>query len=165
MLDEVTLGAAGIGLEGIALRLGVATILGFLVGLDREYRGRALGLRTNMLVSVGACLFGVLAVQIVAVWGHGPEQVRLDPTRVVEGIIGGIGFLGAGAILHARGEIKGATTGATIWAVGGVGLAVGLGFYATAIGGALIILFIVTVLGIVERRLLPDGRPSQGPPD
>ena len=161
MLDEVTLGAAGIGLEGIAARLGLAALLGFLVGLDREARGRALGLRTNMVVGVGACLFGILAVQIVAVWGHGPGQVRLDPTRVVEGIIGGIGFLGAGAILHARGEIRGATTGATIWAVGGVGLAVGLGFYATAIGGALLVLFIVTVLGIAERRLLPEVHPPR----
>ncbi len=135
-MDEASLGRVGIGLAGIALRLGVAALLGFLIGLDREIRGHALGLRTNMLVGVGACLFGILTVQIVALWGQGPGQVRIDPTRVVEGIIGGIGFLGAGAILRSRGEVKGATTGATIWAVGGVGLAVGFAFYAAAVAAS-----------------------------
>jgi putative Mg2+ transporter-C (MgtC) family protein len=128
-------------------RLGLAALLGFVIGLDRELKQRTLGLRTTMLVAIGSSLFGIIALEIFDLVEAMGDQARIDPTRVVEGVIGGIGFLGAGAIIQGRGSITGGTTAATIWTVGGVGLACGFGLYALAVLACFVVFVVVTILG------------------
>jgi putative Mg2+ transporter-C (MgtC) family protein len=106
----------------MVLRLLLAATLGAIIGFQRERAGKAAGLRTHILICVGAALF-----TIASLYGFG---FGVDPSRVAAGIVTGIGFLGAGAILHRQGGIvEGLTTAATIWAVAGIGLAVGAGLY------------------------------------
>jgi putative Mg2+ transporter-C (MgtC) family protein len=123
------------------LRLLLAAVLGSLIGFERERLLWAAGIRTHMLVCVGACLF-----MIVSAYGFGSvlgPNVILDPSRVAAQVVSGIGFLGAGAIL-ARGEIvKGLTTAASIWTVAAIGLAVGGGLYFAATISTVVILAIL----------------------
>jgi putative Mg2+ transporter-C (MgtC) family protein len=131
------------------IRLLVAAALGSLVGLERERLLWAAGIRTHMLVSVGACLF-----MIVSAFGFsgslGSEHVVLDPSRAAAQVVSGIGFLGAGAIL-ARGEIvRGLTTAASIWSVAAIGLAVGGGLYFPAAASTIIILLILAGIKPLE---------------
>ena len=104
-------------------------LLGGLPGLDREFKNKPLGLRTNILVAVGACSFGLIVMELVELFRRAGDLDHVDPARVIEGVVGGIGFLGTGAIIQSRGSIVGATTGATIWVVGAINLACGFGLY------------------------------------
>jgi putative Mg2+ transporter-C (MgtC) family protein len=132
-------------------RLFVAAALGSLIGIERERLAWAAGLRTHMLVSVGACL-----IMIVSAFGFGRvlgPNVILDPSRVAAQVVSGIGFLGAGTILL-RGEIvRGLTTAASLWAVAAIGLAVGSGLYLEATAATVIILAILTVVKPFEEWL------------
>jgi len=116
------------------LRLLLATALGAIIGYQRERAGKAAGLRTHILICVGAALF-----TIASLYGFGATA---DPARVAAGIVAGIGFLGAGAIIRTgEGIVAGLTTAATIWAVAGIGLAAGAGLYlASAVTTALILI-------------------------
>jgi putative Mg2+ transporter-C (MgtC) family protein len=133
------------------LRLVVAAGLGSVIGFERERLSWAAGLRTHMLVSVGACL-----IMIVSAFGFadilGTPNVQLDPSRVAAQVVSGIGFLGAGSILM-RGEvIRGLTTAASLWTVAGIGLAVGGGLYVPAVGATVIIYGILAGLKPIEER-------------
>lgn len=130
-------------LTRIVIRLCLAALLGGILGYDRERKGRSAGVRTHMLVAVGAALFVI-----------GPTQAHMtieDLSRVLQGIVQGIGFLGAGAILvrASRGRIEGLTTAATIWATAAIGVTAGLGLEATAIISTAIIFVILAVLPAV----------------
>ncbi|TWT88457.1 putative Mg(2+) transport ATPase [Pseudobythopirellula maris] len=115
------------------LRLLAATACGGVLGWERQARDKSAGLRTNILVAVGAATAAVTAMHLrEQILAPGEAVVSADPIRIVSGVIGGLGFLGAGAILQSRGEVHGMTTAATIWVVGGIGVACGLGDYATA---------------------------------
>lgn len=142
-----------IGNLEILSRLLMAALLGSVVGFERERLNWAAGLRTHMLVSVGACL-----MMLVSAFGFadvlGDKNVVLDPSRVAAQVVSGIGFLGAGSILL-RGEVvRGLTTAASLWSVAGVGLAVGGGMYTAAIGATVIILTILAGLKPIERRFI-----------
>ena len=102
------------------LRLLLAAVLGAIIGAQRERSGKEAGVRTLALISMGAAIFS-----IVSDMGF----IGGDPTRIAAGVVTGVGFLGAGAILHRRGGIEGLTTAASIWVVAGIGLAVGTGLY------------------------------------
>ena len=143
-----------------ALRLALAVVLGALVGIDRELRHKPLGLRTNMLVALGAASFSLMALQLVDLLRDSPSVVRIDPVRVMEAIVGAIGFLGAAAIIQGRFEIVGATTGASIWVVGALGMACGFGFYALAFTIAIAGVLVLTVLGFITHRLAPARTPD-----
>jgi putative Mg2+ transporter-C (MgtC) family protein len=136
-------------LEFIA-RLGLAALLGGAIGFERERLSWAAGLRTHMLVSVGACLFMIVsAYGFMDVLGH--DHVSLDPSRVAAQVVSGIGFLGAGSILL-RGEIvRGLTTAASLWTVAAIGLAVGGGLYVAAGAATAIVLFILAGIKPLER--------------
>lgn len=123
----------------VLVRLLVAVVLGAVLGFEREVRGMAAGLRTHMLVSLGAALYVVAPLQ-------GGMEVG-DLSRVLQGVVAGIGFLGAGAILKLseRGEIKGLTTAASIWLTAAVGIAAGMGREMTAILTTVVALFILTL--------------------
>ena len=144
---------ADVTLKEAVLRLAAAILLSAIIGIDREVRHKPLGLRTNMLVSLGAASFSLMALHLVELLGHGPSEVQIDPARVMEAIVGAIGFLGAAAIIQGRFDVYGATTGASIWVVGAIGMACGFGFYALAVVIAITGAMILTVLGLLTARL------------
>jgi putative Mg2+ transporter-C (MgtC) family protein len=152
---------AGMTIEPMeaTIRILLAGCLGFFVGLDREMKHRTLGLRTNMLVAIGSALFGILALEIFEIARSHADVAQIDPSRIVEGIIGGIGFLGAGAIIQGRGDIKGGTTAAAIWTLGGVGLACGFGLYGLALIATAIILVVLALIGFFTG----SGKEEEGP--
>lgn len=134
-------------------RLLLAAALGSVIGFERERLNWAAGLRTHMLVCVGAAL-----IMLVSAFGFADalsqKNVDFDPSRVAAQVVSGIGFLGAGAILM-RGEVvRGLTTAASLWSVAGIGLAVGGGMYTTAVGATFIILLILAGLKPLERRFI-----------
>ncbi|HEV7435032.1 MAG TPA: MgtC/SapB family protein [Pseudorhizobium sp.] len=127
----------------ITVRLALAALLGGILGYERERKGRSAGVRTHMLVAVGAALFVV-----------GPLQSGMpieDLSRVLQGIVQGIGFLGAGAIMvrAARHQVEGLTTAANIWATAGIGVIAGLGLEATAVLSAAVVLIILAAVPLV----------------
>lgn len=127
----------------IAIRLIVAAGFGLAVGFERERREHAAGLRTHMLVAVGACLF-----TLVGAYGfEGLDTTTADPSRVASQVVTGVGFLGAGAILREGISVRGLTTAASLWVVAAIGTAVALGmFWATSIAAG------VTLLGLWALR-------------
>src|SRR5438128_4457453 len=135
----------GVVISSTILRLVVAAILGGIIGLERELRHKPAGLRTNMFICFGSAMFTVLSDQLAGGFGG-------DHTRVAAQIIPGIGFIGAGSILHARGSVVGLTTAATLFVVASVGMAAGGGLYVTAIFATLVILIALALLGKLERK-------------
>ena len=154
-----------VSLQEASLRLVLAIVLSAAVGIDRELKHKPLGLRTNMLVALGAASFSLMALQLVHELAAGPSSIQIDPIRVMEAIVGAIGFLGAAAIIQGRFELFGATTGASIWVVGGIGMACGFGFYTLAVAVTVIGLFVLTVLGFVtgHRRASREDRHHDEP--
>jgi putative Mg2+ transporter-C (MgtC) family protein len=135
----------GMVLSTTIVRLVVAAILGGLIGLERQLHRKPAGLRTNMFICFGAAMFTVLSEELAGSLGG-------DHTRIAAQIIPGIGFIGAGSILHARGSVVGLTTAATLFVVASVGMAAGGGLYITAIFATLVILIVLAVLGKLEKK-------------
>jgi putative Mg2+ transporter-C (MgtC) family protein len=120
----------------------LAVVCGGAVGLERELRGKAAGLRTNILICVGATLFTQLSMAVAA--GRG------DPGRIAAQIVTGVGFIGAGTILHSRGAVTGLTSAATIWVVAAIGVALGSGAVLEGVSVTLLLLLVLRGLGWVE---------------
>ena len=132
----------------IALRIAFAVIIGGLIGLERGLKNRPAGLRTYMLVCVGACLVMLTNQYMCQVYGTG------DPVRMGAQVVSGIGFLGAGTIIVTRrNQIKGLTTAAGLWSAAGVGLALGVGFYEAALVGGFAVFFVMTLLQRMDNRM------------
>jgi putative Mg2+ transporter-C (MgtC) family protein len=122
-------------------KLALAAVVGGAIGFERETHGQAAGLRTNILICVGACLMMQLSLNMEALFRYLPGDtsvVRLDPGRIASYAIASMGFLGAGAIITGRGMVKGLTTAAGLWLVTGIGLAIGAGFFAPSLFAAFI---------------------------
>jgi len=134
-----------IGLNGAAMRLFAASILGAAIGLEREYKRRSAGVRTNLLISLGAAFFTLLSVALAG-------ENTPDKSRVASNIVQGIGFLGAGLILHNRSRISGLTSAASVWVVASIGMACGAGLYAAAVEATLIVVIALALVGFLERR-------------
>lgn len=132
----------------VILRIIVSFVLGGMLGMERGLKQRPAGLRTYMLVCVGACLIMLTNEYVVQVYGSG------DPVRMGAQVVSGIGFLGAGTIIVTRhNQIKGLTTAAGLWAAAAVGLATGIGFYEAAITGAVVIFITLSVLSNLDNRM------------
>ena len=145
-IREVTVAA-------VVLRITAAVLLGGFIGMERGLKRRAAGLRTYMLVCVGACMIMLTNQYIYQNFQSG------DPVRMGAQVVSGIGFLGAGTIIVTRrNQIKGLTTAAGLWAAAGVGLALGIGFYEAAVIGSLAIFLILTVLNILDHRVQRSTR-------
>ena len=129
--------------EVMAARLLAALVAGACIGLDREWRQKPAGLRTHMLVALGAASFTLSGLSVFG--EHGADFSNMDPIRVIEGVAGGIGFLGAGAIIKQGMDSHGLATAASIWTVGGMGAACGAGYYgiAAATGVAALIVLLI----------------------
>ena len=133
-------------------RVALAALLGGIIGLDRELRGHAAGLRTNILVSAAAAVFADVSI-------NGFAELRgYDPSRVAADVVSGIGFLGAGAIFASGGRPRGLTTAAALWASAALGLAVGVGRWEVAIGLVVLSLVALVLVNIAADRLLGSRR-------
>ena len=128
-------------------KLGLAVLLGGSIGFERERSGKPAGLRTNILICIGAALLMDVSIRIGLIDGY-----RIgDPGRIAAQIVSGVGFLGAGTILHSQGMVTGLTSAATIWVVAAIGMAVGAGFYIEGMSAGLLVIFVLAGLGRVER--------------
>jgi len=136
----------GVVVTSTIIRLIVAAVLGGAIGLERQLRHKPAGLRTNLFICFGSAMFTVLSDQLAGGYGG-------DHTRVAAQIIPGIGFIGAGSIIHSRGGVVGLTTAATLFVVAGVGMAAGGGLYLTATFATIVILIALALLGRLEARL------------
>ncbi len=137
------------------LRLLVAAALGGLIGLERKQHGRAAGLRTHLLVALGAAMAMVVSLHFGQVFGKTGSNlaIRIDPARVAYGVMGGIGFLGAGAIIQYGVGIRGLTTAASLWCTAAIGLGAGFGMFIVSFVAVVIVLFALIVLDFVDRRI------------
>lgn len=145
----------------LLLQLVLAVLLGGVIGLERELKGKPAGLRTNILICIGATLFTVLSYRMAH--EHG------DPGRVAAQILTGVGFIGAGTILHMRGAVTGLTSAATIWVVAAIGMALGSSAYVEALGTTVVVIVVLAGLERVEdlvarqavsSRLIVHARPE-----
>ncbi len=144
--------------QEITIRVLLAAMFGAFIGLERERKDWAAGLRTHMMVSVGSCL-----IMIVSSFGFsdilGAPNVNLDPSRIAAQVVSGIGFLGAGAILFSKqGTIRGLTTAAGLWTVAAIGLATGSGLYFAAGSTTLLAIVILWGLQPIEKKFLKKFR-------
>ncbi|MEY4983091.1 MAG: hypothetical protein RIR62_1357 [Pseudomonadota bacterium] len=140
----------------LLLRLGGALCLCALIGLERESKGQAAGLRTHSLVGLAACLYTIVTLIIVA--GARGDLVRVDPLRIVEAVTGGVAFLAAGMIIFHNGQVRGLTTGAGLWLAAAVGLSCGLGLWLLAGAATGLALVVMVAMKWLEDRLPRDGR-------
>jgi len=138
----------------ILTHLIVATLAGGVIGLERSYHGRPAGFRTHILVCVASSLL-MLVTMYQAKWFTGalPDTVRVDPTRMAQGIMTGIGFLGAGVIVREGLTVRGLTTAASIWVTAAIGILAGVGFYSTVLIGSVITIGTLTVFRKIESRM------------
>jgi putative Mg2+ transporter-C (MgtC) family protein len=136
-------------------KLILAAVLGGLVGFERELRGREAGFRTNILVCLGCALIMIVSIRFASMeWNpEGLYTIQVDPARIAYGVMSGIGFLGAGAIIKHFNAVRGLTTAAGLWCVAAIGLACGLGLYIVSIVAAALVLLALGTLNTTETRL------------
>ena len=139
-------------LEETTLRCVLAMAFGMILGWDRDTKNKPIDFRVYMIVAVTTCVIAILGQELYADYDTADNIVRVDLSKIIEGVLTGIGFLGAGAIIKRENDqVVGTATGASIWAAGGIGLALGFGFYALAF---LIFLFVAIIL-VIGGRLMP----------
>ena len=144
--------ALEIGVGEIVLRLLGAMLIGVIIGTEREYTHRPAGMRTHMLVAIGAC--AVMVTGQLVFCEYYPYGAMPDPTRMAAQVITGVGFLGAGTILREGFSVKGLTTAASIWSVACLGIAVGGGYYVLAAVGTVCILVTLTLFDLLQKKML-----------
>ncbi|MGX7173083.1 MgtC/SapB family protein [Enterococcus ratti] len=137
----------------IVLRLGIAMLFGGAIGFERQYKNRPAGMRTHILVCMGACVIALIQVEIASsaiknalTYPQLVGTVRSDEARLIAQVVSGIGFLGAGTIIVTKQSVTGLTTAASLWTVAGLGIAIGMGYYAIAIISFIGIAFALTVV-------------------
>lgn len=140
--------------NNIIIRLVLACVLGGIIGFERDIHGRAAGLRTNLLISLGAAVFLIISESYTQSFARhsGNTIIKADITRIAAQIVTGIGFLGAGAIVKYGFSIRGLTTAACIWISAGIGMCVGAGYFELGILTTFMALFSLVILNIVERQ-------------
>jgi putative Mg2+ transporter-C (MgtC) family protein len=152
-----------LGSAEILLRVVLAAVLGGAIGFERELREREAGLRTHLLVSVGAALFTMVSAYAWTDWRFSNESgLIFDPTRIAAQIVTGIGFLGAGAIIRQGLSIRGLTTAATLWVVAAIGMSTGAGYYAAAVITTVLVLVSLWPLRVAAFRFSERWRPEEG---
>src|SRR5436853_7439112 len=137
----------------MAIRILAALAAGALIGYERSYRGRPAGFRTHALVCMASSMLMLITVYEAHWVRVADETVRLDPTRMAQGIMTGIGFLGAGVIMQEGLSVRGLTTAASIWITAAIGILVGIGFYFAALVGTLATLAVLAVFRWIEQML------------
>lgn len=140
-------------IAALGLRLGLAIVFGGLIGLEREIKRRPAGLRTNMLVSLAAATFTLLGEELISESVERGDIIRIDTLRIIEAVISGVAFLGAGAIIRGGDDVRGLTTGASLWMSGSVGIACGGGYYVVAMMAVILALVVLTLVNWLESSL------------
>ena len=130
----------------LLVKLLLAVLLGGIIGFERELAGKPAGLRTNILICIGAALLMDMSLRI----GIADGKRIGDPGRIAAQIVSGVGFLGAGTIMQSQGMVTGLTSAATIWVVAAIGMAIGAGYYVEGIGAGLLVTFVLSGLGGLE---------------
>lgn len=145
------------------IRIGAALILGFILGLERELTNKYAGLRTHILVCLGACAFTIISIYGFPSYATG-DNIILDQAtgirdtgRVAAQVVSGIGFIGAGAVLRNGPMIIGLTTAATLWISAAIGMTCGVGMYDIAITTTILSVAVLTLIRVFERKILPSG--------
>ncbi|MCL2759312.1 MAG: MgtC/SapB family protein [Treponema sp.] len=133
----------------IVIRLCLAFLAGGIIGMERSSRRQVAGLRTHILIAIGAC-----CLMLLSIWM--PQQYGGDPGRIAAQVVSGMGFLGAGAIIRLGKNIRGLTTAASLWLTAGIGLAIGAGMYIAALTAEILALIALVVLNHLERKLFPE---------
>lgn len=151
----------GHGFFETAGRLLFAIMLGMVLGLDREARNKPAGMRSHMLVALTSACLTLMTFAIVDTAKGFGDAVRTDPLRLIQAVVTGIAFLGAGVIIQGRGSVTGITTGASLWVAGAIGIASGIGRYLLAGLTTLLAFIILFVLGRLEERLKKDKPPNR----
>lgn len=147
----------------ILIRVGVALVLGFILGLERELTNKYAGLRTHILVCLGACVFTIISIYGFPTFANGDNVIVDNSTgirdtgRVAAQVVSGIGFIGAGAVLRNGPMIIGLTTAATLWISAAIGMACGVGLYDVGIIATLSSVAVLTIIRVFERKILPSG--------
>lgn len=156
--DEFRDPFSAVSAEVALLRLGFAAVLGAAIGFERELNASSAGLRTHIIVALAACLFTLIAAEIMmgGIGGRGEKPVT-DPLRLIEAVTAGVAFLAAGSIITSGGRVTGLTTGAGMWMAGAIGLACGSGLLPLAIMATVLTVMVLWLLGRVSRRIAPDG--------
>lgn len=134
----------------VVLRLLVTLVLTGLIGMERKHYRKPAGFRTNILVGIGASILVMMAAKLFQ--DFNPSQT-VDIGHIIGPIVTGIGFLGAGAVIQARGSVHGLTTAATLWVVAAIGITSGLGYYFLAVSSTLVVLLVLEVFGRIEFKL------------
>jgi putative Mg2+ transporter-C (MgtC) family protein len=137
----------------MAVRLLLAMGFGMVLGIDREARDKPAGMRSHMLICLAAACLTLMTFAIVEASEGFGDTVRADPLRVIEAVVAGIAFLGAGAIIQGRNGVKGITTGASMWVAGAIGIATGLGYYVLATLTTFFAFVVLYFLGKVEHHV------------
>ena len=148
-----------IGLLDIIWRLLCALLVGIVIGTEREYTHRPAGMRTHMLVSLGACVVMIIGQLIFVQYRE--FNATPDPARMAAQVITGVGFLGAGTILREGASVKGLTTAASLWSTACLGLAAGAGYYILAIAGMLFIFATLTIFEVIQKKLIGPHKSSE----
>ena len=151
-LNEILM-STEINWQSALIRILISFVIGSLIGIEREANNQPAGLRTHILISIGATIVMLISIYIPQTF---TDFQNGDPGRIAAQVVSGIGFLGAGAILKFGADVKGLTTAASIWAMAALGLAVGAGMYTISIIGALVILFALTIMDIFEKRVFKE---------
>jgi putative Mg2+ transporter-C (MgtC) family protein len=153
--------------EVILARLVGAVVFCGMIGLEREVRARAAGLRTHMLVGLAAALYCLIMLEIIAEAGVYTDRVAMDPLRLLSSVTSGVAFLAAGMIVFSRGRVRGLTTGASLWLTAAVGVSAGLGMWLIAGMSAVLALIIIRLLKVAEEAVRQsagqDAPPEGGP--
>jgi putative Mg2+ transporter-C (MgtC) family protein len=145
LADEFSMNMS-VPFEVLVVRVIGAVVLCGLIGLEREFHKNTAGLRTNMLIGLAAVAFSTITLEMMATMVDGNERAQLDPIRLVEAVTAGIAFLAAGVVVYTKGDVKGLTTGASMWLSAAIGLAVGLGMWPLALvssGTGIVVLWII----------------------
>ncbi len=143
------------GIAAVALRLACAMLVGLIIGTERQYTNRPAGMRTHILVALGACVVSITGVVLFDAYKE--MGATPDPARLSAQVITGVGFLGAGTIMREGASVKGLTTAASLWAVACLGIACGFGYYAIALLGMVFIFITLTVLEYIQQKWMRNA--------
>ena len=155
MNEAISIASVALNGSDIMLRLLLALLLGAVIGAEREYTHRPAGIRTHMLVAMGACAVMITGQMIFS--QYFPLGASPDPARLAAQVIAGVGFLGAGTILREGSSIRGLTTAASVWTVACLGVAVGAGFYIIGLVGGILMMITLVVVERLQKRFLSDN--------
>ncbi len=133
-------------------KVGIALLVGTLVGVEREYRGKLAGIKTNALICTASALFTATSI-LLSDYGTGNPAPYADVTRIVAQIVSGIGFIGAGAIFKSQSKVQGLTTAAVIWAVSALGIMIGFGIFLSTIVITLVFISFLSIVSMAEKKL------------